>query len=794
MAANLESILTKVCRYNPQADKALLRKAHDYATAKHEGQFRKTGEPYIMHPIAVADILAGLEMDTPSIAAGFLHDVIEDCNVTRDQLANEFGDEIADLVDGVTKLKLADFERRSVGEGKAEGAEPIPLREADPEKEVRRKKRLETRSSAENLRKILLAMAKDFRVMVIKLGDRLHNMRTLQGLPPERQKKVAEETMQIFAPLAHRLGIWQVKWQLEDMAFKYIHPKQYEQITEKVARTRREREKDIREVIGRLKTAFQEAGLDVEIQGRPKHLWSIFNKMQKQNLDIDQIFDLIAVRVIVGERREWNSEEEEIAAERRAVGDCYAAIGIVHTVFLPIPGKFDDYIAKKKSNLYQSLHTKVVGPREEPLEVQIRTWEMHRVAEYGVAAHWAYKEQGEGARSGNSDFERKMAFLRQQLFDWQADSRDSSEFLRSVVSDLFTDQVFVFTPKGDVIDLPAGATPIDYAYRIHSSVGEHCSVAKVNGRVVPLSYQFQNGDICQIITRPQSTPSLDWLNLVKTSHAKSRIKNYFKRLRYDENVIRGSHLLQEEMDRLGIPHEWLKDAKRMTPIANELNKPTPEDMFAAIGFGDIPLGVAVNRLKAIAEAEAEEEKAKAGITRLLDDGDIVVGRKPSGEGKLAIAPGGVDGVAISRAKCCLPLPGDVVVGYVSRGKGMILHREGCANVINWRNNESERLVEVDWQPSENSRWETGLIIETLDRVGLLSDVTSIFSEGKTFILGIHTRSNKLSNMAVLRIDFEAPSTLAVENLIRRLNVLQDLIAVYRLGVGAEEPTEPSRKP
>jgi GTP diphosphokinase / guanosine-3',5'-bis(diphosphate) 3'-diphosphatase len=785
MASNLESILAKVRRYNPQADTTLIRRAHDYATAKHEGQTRKTGEPYITHPVAVADILAGLELDTPSIAAGFMHDVIEDCNVTRDELAGEFGEEIADLVDGVTKLKLADFERRAAGAGVA-----APEREADARNEARRKKGLETRSSAENLRKILLAMAKDFRVMVIKLADRLHNMRTLQGLSPERQKKVAEETMQIFAPLAHRLGIWQVKWQLEDIAFKYIYPEVYQEITEKVARTRREREKDIKDVIWKLSEGFKAANLEVEIQGRPKHLWSIYNKMQKQHLDIDQIFDLIAVRVIVGERAEYTNDEETQAAERKNVADCYGALGVVHTVFLPIPGKFDDYIAKKKSNLYQSLHTKVNGPRGEPLEVQIRTWEMHRVSEFGVAAHWAYKERGEGARSGNSDFERKMTFLRQQLFDWQADSRDSSEFLRSVVSDLFTDQVFVFTPRGDVLDLPAGAGPVDFAFRVHSDVGEHLAAAKVNGRVVPLSYQFQNGDICQIITRPQATPSLDWLSLAKASHTKSKIKTYFRRQRYGENVTRGFQTLQEEMARLHLPHEWLKDHKRMTPIANELNKSTPDDLYAAIGFGDIALGVVLNRLR----QEADTSARTVDATKILEDGDVIIGRKPTGEGKLSIAPGGVDGVAISRAKCCLPLPGDSVVGYVSRGKGMVLHREGCANAAHWRSVEPERLVEVDWQPAENSRWETGILIETLDRIGLLNDVTGIFSENRTFILGIHTRSNKQNGTAVLRVDFESASTEHVENLIRKVGILQDILAVYRLGVGAEEPTEPSRKP
>ena len=781
MAANIDSIVQKVRRYNPDADVALLRRAHDYATRKHDGQKRKTGEPYITHPIEVVDILTGLEMDTPSLAAGFLHDVIEDCGVTREELAGEFGEEIAALVDGVTKLKLADFERRdptlaAAAAASAEEAAPDP----------RRKKRMETRSSAENLRKILLAMAKDFRVMVIKLGDRLHNMRTLQGLSPERQRKVAEETMQIFAPLAHRLGIWQVKWQLEDLAFKYLYPKEYQDVTEAVARTRREREKDIKDAIYRLREAFEQAGMDAEIQGRPKHLWSIYNKMRKQELDFGDIYDLIALRVIVGERGdESESAEEAVVKERKAVAECYAALGIVHTIFMPIHGKFDDYIAKKKANLYQSLHTKVYGPREQRLEVQIRTWEMHRTSEFGVAAHWAYKEKGEGARAGSDDLDRKMAFLRQQLFDWQQDTKDSSEFLRSVTSDLFADQVFVFTPKGDVIDLPAGAGPVDFAFRIHSNVGEHMAAVKVNGKIVPLTYRFNNGDIASVVTRPQANPSLDWLHLAKTSHARAKIKHYFRRQRYGENVIRGREMLQAELERISVPHEILRDNKRMIAHANALNKEAVDDLYAAIGFGDTPLGVVANRLR-------QEHEARQEVSR--DEGEIKIGRKASGQGKLSIAPGGVDGVAISRAKCCLPLPGDEVIGYVSRGKGMVLHRDGCPNVVHWRLREPERLIEIDWQAADGARFETGIVIETLDRVGLLRDVTEIFSENRTFILGIHTRSDKNKGTAVLRIDFESSCTDHVAMLIRKLHILEDLLEIHRLGVGAEEPTPPSVTP
>ncbi len=769
MAANIDSILQKVKRYIAPADLALVRHAHDYATAKHEGQFRKTGEPYIKHPIEVVDILAGLEMDAPSLAAGFLHDVIEDCGVSRDELAEEFGAEIADLVDGVTKLKLTDFERRAAefpgvaAPAPKDGTAAVKDAAPDP----RKKKRLETRSSAENLRKILLAMARDFRVMVIKLCDRLHNMRTLVGLSPERQKKVAEETMQIFAPLAHRLGIWQVKWQLEDLAFKYIYPEEYEDIAEKVARTRRDREKDIRDAVYKLREGFEASGMTPEIQGRPKHLWSIHNKVKKNELEVGDLYDLIALRVVVN-----------------TVQECYAALGVVHELYLPIPGKFDDYIAKIKPNLYQSLHTKVYGPHGEPLEVQIRTWDMHRIAEFGVAAHWAYKEKGENAKNagGKYDFDRKMAFLRQQLFDWQQDAKDSSEFLRGVVSDLFTDQVFVFTPKGDVLDLPTGATPVDFAYRVHSSIGEHAAAAKVNGKIVPLAYKLQNGDICSIVTRPQANPSLDWLLFAKSSHARSKIKAHFRKLRYGENVIKGREMLVAELGHQNLSPDLLKDTKRLLPLAHAMAKESVEDLFAAIGFGDTPTGVVVTRIK-------------SELTVERDEGEIKATRKAGGGGgKLSIAPGGVDGVAISRAKCCKPLPGDHIVGYVSRGKGMVLHRDGCANVVAWRTKEPERLVDVDWGAVDNSRFDTGILLESVDRVGLLRDVTEIFSENRTFIVGIHTSSDKQVGTARMRIDFEASSVEQVRSLIRKVQNLQDLIAVYRLGVGAEERSEPSPAP
>ncbi|HOM71115.1 MAG TPA: bifunctional (p)ppGpp synthetase/guanosine-3',5'-bis(diphosphate) 3'-pyrophosphohydrolase, partial [Armatimonadota bacterium] len=503
--ATISEIIEQVKGYNPDADTDLIERAYQFAERAHDGQTRLSGAPYITHLLETAHILADLEMDSTSIAAGLLHDVVEDQDITLETLEREFSEDIAKLVDGVTKLKLADFEV-SLSDG--EKQEPTKRKHAE----------FQFHRSAENLRKIFLAMARDLRVMVIKLADRLHNMMTLSALPEERQKKVAMETLQIYAPLAHRLGIWKIKWELEDLAFKHLQPEEYETIAEKVARTRAEREADLSEAVEVLKARLSSEGLEATIQARPKHLYSIYGKMLREGVDFSEIYDLSALRVVVN-----------------TVSDCYHALGIVHDQWMPIPDRIDDYIANPKSNMYQSLHTKVIGPRGEPLEIQIRTWDMHRMAEFGIAAHWRYKEQSKPT----DEFERKMTWLRQQIFDWQADMKDSNEFLRSVIEDLFDDQVFVFTPRGDVIDLPSGSTPVDFAYRIHSDVGTHCIGAKVNGKIVPLSYKFKNGDIVEIITRANTQPSQDWLSFVRTAHARNRIKRFFRALNFTESVARG---------------------------------------------------------------------------------------------------------------------------------------------------------------------------------------------------------------------------------------------------------------
>jgi len=762
-----ETLIALARVYHPSTDAALLRRAYAYAAEKHEGQTRRSGEPYIMHPLAVATILTELEMDDATLAAGLLHDVVEDCGVSREQIAAEFGEEIADLVDGVTKLKMADFEARNESEPGAR-IDALPSTEpASPEAAealARKKRHGETNKSAANLRKILLAMAHDLRVMVIKLADRLHNMRTLSAMPEHRQKKVAQETLQIFAPLAHRLGIWQIKWQLEDLAFKYTNPEAYSDLKQQLDKTRSQREKDIATATSVLKERLAEENITAEFQGRPKHLYSIYNKMQKQTLGLDEIYDLIALRVIVP-----------------TVADCYHALGIVHQVWMPLPGRFDDYIAKTKSNGYQSLHTKVIGPNGEPLEIQIRTSDMHRMADFGIAAHWQYKEgRGKEGKSkgktsvGDQRFDKKMTLLRQQLFDWQSDAKEPGEFLRSIVGDLFTDQVFVFTPKGDVLDFPLGATPVDAAYRIHSDLGQHCAGAKVNGKIVPLTYRFKNGDIVEILSRPSANPSLDWLAIAKTSHARTKIKAYFRKLRYGANVARGREIMQKELERVHLDSRHLLSPEVLHKIAEQMNLHTQEDLLAAIGYGDAPVGSVLTRLRALVPGTTPDD------TRSFE-------RKGTNTGKLQVG-GDLEDVAIVRAKCCQPVPGDEVTGYMTRGKGIALHRHGCANVVHYQQTEPERLIEIDWKPSDpTQRYSTDIKIELVDRLGLLEDIGKLFSEAKTFIQAIRTRSLP-NHTAVMQISFDAIDTAHITAMTVRLQRLTDVMDIHRLGAN-EAPVE-----
>jgi guanosine-3',5'-bis(diphosphate) 3'-pyrophosphohydrolase len=725
---DIDSIVARVKSYNPDANEELIRGTYEFALKAHDGQARLTGEPYIMHPLAAAEILADLEMDEASIAAALLHDVVEDRGVKLEDIKAMFGAEIAALVDGVTKLKLADFD----------------ISDDEELEEHPKRKRAEFRRSAENLRKIFLAVAKDLRVMVIKLADRLHNMRTLQGLPPDRRVKVAQETMQIFAPLAHRLGVWKLKWELEDLAFKYLEPEAFERVRELVARSREQREADLAEAVGLIQKHLAKEGIEAVIQSRPKHLWSIYQKMAREEVDFAELYDLAALRIIVNR-----------------VGECYHVLGLVHDLWMPIPERFSDYIAKPKSNMYQSLHTKVVGPRGEPLEVQIRTWDMHRVAEFGVAAHWQYKEDVKGG----DEFERKLSWLRQQLFDWQTDSRDAGEFLHSVIDDLFTDQVFVFTPRGDVVDLPAGSTPVDFAYRIHSDVGNHCVGGKVNGRIVPLTYQFSNGDIVEIITRSNSQPSMDWLTFVRTGHARNRINAYFRRQHFGENVAKGREMLESELERMGADARALLKGDEIDKIRREFNFQTDDDLFAAIGYGHVAVITVANKLKPPDRSQAQPV--------------VVEAPKPSGKKGLAVALDGARNLMITRARCCAPLPGEQVVGYVSRGKGVSLHTAGCPNVIAYRQTEPERLVDIDWAETRGETYPADIVIRAADRVGMLSDITALLSESRTNIASVRLKALP-DKTAKIDMTVDVPSFAALGALITRVGNLTDVMEIDRV--------------
>ncbi len=712
-ATGIDELIELTAAYNPEVNRELLRQAYEFAAEAHTGQKRLTGEDYMTHPLEVARVLSELEMDDSTLAAALLHDVVEDTGHELSEVREMFGSEIALLVEGVTKLRRIQFDTRR-------------------------------ERQAENLRRMLLAMAQDLRVILIKLADRLHNMRTLSPLPEERRIEVAQETLQILAPIAHRLGIWRLKWELEDLALLYLDPEKYHEIGQAVTHSREERFTAINEAIGQLRTRLAEMGIEAEIEGRPKHFYSIYQKMQKQAVDFEQILDLEAIRVIV------NTETE-----------CYTALGVVHSLWLPLPDMFTDYIAKPKSNMYQSLHTKVIGPNGGPMEVQIRTWAMHRRAEYGVAAHWRYKE-GYG---GDLETDTKLSWLR-QLLDLHTDLRDPHEWLESLKLDLFKDQVFVFTPKGDVIDLPAGSTPVDFAYRIHTEVGNRCVGAKVNGRMVPLSYVFKNGDVAEIVTssRPEARPSLDWLSFVVSSPAKSRIKAWYRRAQREESIAHGRERMEEECSRLGLDPELLLSEKALDELAPRMSYTSGEDIFAAVGYGDLTAETVIRRLR----GEPQKVKPKKKPAR-------------SGQGSLhvAISAGGVTDVLFRLSRCCAPVPGDPIVGFVTRGRGVTVHRSTCPNVAYYAKREPDRLAPLEWTFTPEAYFPVGLEVDSLDRVGLLSDITSIISALGTNILEARVQTGGQPKTARISLRLEVKSLEHLKNIINRISALSDVLRVER---------------
>lgn len=715
----IEKVINKVKEYDKtENDINLILKAYDYALKAHEGQYRNSGEPYIVHPVEVAMILANLELDVSTIASGLLHDVIEDTSITYEDIKNEFGQEIADLVDGVTKLGMIEYKSK-------------------------------VEQQAENMRKMLIAMAKDIRVIMIKLADRLHNMRTLKYLSEEKQKEKAQETLEIYAPIAHRLGMSMIKWELEDLSLRYLHPDDYYSLVEKVAKKRKEREESIKELIDKLKEKLNEIGIKAEVDGRPKHFYSIYKKMKQQNKTFEQIYDLMAVRVIVN-----------------TVKDCYGTLGAVHTLWKPMPGRFKDYIAMPKPNMYQSLHTTVIGPKGEPFEIQIRTWDMHRTAEYGIAAHWKYKE----GKSYEDEFDAKLSWLR-QLLEWQRELKDAKEFMETLKIDLFTDEVYVFTPKGDVISLPAGSTPIDFAYSIHTEIGHRLNGAKVNGKIVPIDYELKNGDIVEILTTTNSDrgPSRDWLQIVKSSQAKNKIRQWFKKEKREENIERGEEIFYRELKRHGIQQSQLK-GDIMESVLKKLNMHSEEDLFAAIGFGGLALNQIIPRIKEeLKQIESENKKQNTPV--------VEIKRKPK-IGGMGVIVKGEDNVMVRFSKCCSPVPGDEIVGYVTKGRGVSIHRKDCPNIKDYVYDKN-RIIEVEWDQGKNIAYQADIQIMANDRYGLLTDVTSILADIKISVRAVNARTTK-DNVAIINLTLEITSREQLEKIMNKLKALDGVADVYRI--------------
>ena len=698
-------------------------KAFELADKAHEGQFRASGEPYIMHPLAVADILAHLQIDHITLMAALMHDVVEDTSYSKEDLEEMFGSEVAFLVDGVTKLNQFQYET----------------------KEDRQ---------MENYRKMILAMAKDVRVVVIKLGDRLHNMRTLKHMRSDKQKRIAKETLEIFAPLAHRLGIFNVKWELEDLSFRYLEPEKYYDLVDQMKQKRQVREDIVNDTMSQLTKALGEAHIKADIKGRPKHFYSIYKKMKKDNRDLSQIYDLLAVRVIVD-----------------SIPDCYAVLGIAHSLWKPLPYRFKDYISMPKSNMYQSLHTTVIGTMGQPVEIQIRTWEMHRVSEYGVAAHWRYKE---GNKNGDKEFDQKVAWLRQVL-EWQ-DTSNPTELVNALKLDVFSGEVFVFTPKGDVVKLPIGSVPLDFAYRVHTDVGHRCVGAKVNGKIVPLDYTLQNGDIVDIITSKTSKPSLDWLNIVGSSESKSKIRNWFKRENKAENIEKGLEALEKEAKRLNYTWKELIADNRLQQVSKQLKAGTEEEMFAACGYGGIPVSTVLLRLIELYKKSKEAEESKRSTEQIIEK------LKSQGQKKTKNGTGvlvkGEAGVMVRMAKCCNPVPGDDIIGYITRGRGVSVHRCDCSS-LGHTPEDLERMIEVSWDGSSGESFHVGIDIQAYDRNGLLMEVMAVLSELKITITNINAKVQEDTKNVSINVTVDIRDISQLDFVMTKLRRIREVYTVQR---------------
>lgn len=720
---DLNSLLEKVRTYNNSENLQLVEKAYNFASEKHSGQVRQSGEPYFIHPLHVAHIIADLGLDIQSICAALLHDVVEDTDTTYEDIVSEFGETIAMLVDGVTKL------------GK------IPTNSQEEQQ-------------IENLRKMFFAMANDIRVIVIKLADRLHNVQTLGFVPEEKQRRIARETLEVYAPLAHRLGMSKIKWELEDTALRFIDPIGYYEIVDNISQKRSERENFITDIIDLLKNRLSQT-LDItpHIEGRAKHFYSIYRKMFMQNKSIDELYDLFAVRVIVD-----------------SVSECYAVLGTVHELFKPIPGRFKDYIAMPKPNMYQSLHSTLIGPGGTPFEIQIRTWEMHHTAENGIAAHWKYKE----GISGSSDMDQKLEWIK-QLLDLQKESNDE-EFMQALKIDMFSDEVFVFTPKGDVINLPINSTPIDFAYAIHSAIGNHMTGAKVNGKIVTLDYTLKNGDIVDVITSKSGTgPNLDWIKICKTSQARNKINQWFKKVNREENIVKGRELLEKELKKSSIPTRFIEDAELIGSLLRKYGFNNSDDLFAAIGYGSTNASRFVTRFKT-------ECKKRIVNDETLSPADIIpiVVKTTSKTNNSGVVVEGIDNCLTRFSHCCNPVPGDKIVGYVTRGRGVAIHRADCINMLHAMTNEVEgtRFIPVHWADETHASFQSTINVTATDRNLLLVDIMTNIAELKIPLTNVSARKGK-NNLAIIELTMEISGTEQLDRAIKQIYKVDGIISIVR---------------
>ena len=737
MAENhsIREIIEKVKKNKRWPDVKLIQKAYNYAKEKHGDQLRKSGEPYIIHPTNVAYTIADLGLDEQTISAALLHDVVEDTDATYEDIVKEFGKEIADMVDGVTKLKQ--IQHASIEE-----------------------------NQVENYRKMFLAMGKDIRVIIIKLADRLHNMRTLEFLRPDRQIAIATETMQLYAPLANRLGLYAMKWELEDLSFKYLYPKEYEDLVKGIEQKREERLKFIQKIMDDIRIQLKKQHIDAEVTGRAKHLYSIYRKMKRDNKTLEQIYDLFALRIIVN-----------------SVKDCYAVLGVVHEMYSPMPGRFKDYIAVPKTNMYQSIHTTLLGEKGTPFEVQIRTWDMHRIAEYGIAAHWAYKEANYGSKKGQKVVkvqDDKLAWLRETL-EWQQEMQDPQEFLETLKTELFEDEVYVFTPKGAIKVLPRGATPIDFAYSIHAEIGNKMVGAKINSKMVPIITTIKNGDIVEIITSENSKgPSMDWLKFVKSTSAKSKINSWFKKEKKEENIEKGKDSIEKELKRIGIAYSELFKTEYIAPMLERYKYKNLDDMYLAVGFGAITANRIIARMLIEYRKEHKEETKKEEKIEELSTGKKET-QKASNSG---IIVKGIDNCLVKLSKCCNPLPGDEIIGYITKGRGVSVHRKDCTNVSDLLKEEN-RIIDVKWYNDEKkSSYTVDIEIFANDRDGLLVDIMKKINDSKVKLLGINARATK-ERIAITDATIEIDSLESLNQLTRELRKVDSVYEVNRKNRGKE---------